>query len=310
MSKPLLLIRKIHGQQSGQVLLFALVILLLSSIIVVPLTYFVNTNLNTTRVYGRNTREIYAADTGFQNAQWKILHDPTIVNDRLNNKYNQTYTYPSFTVNHNSVSIVINYLWLLSGIVNITNGSYPHNTWLGMTMGGQASPSGNATTPGTFTISFAYNQSDNKKIAEMGVWLPHGFNYVPGSASRTNFPANIDPLEPVITPAYGGTSLVWNVKNDVGSFSFQNLNPPTATQQFWYLPGNATPTGAAAWAENQSQDIGYTWDNAIWWYDITSTASDNTTPKTTVIRSIIISDNVTDSSPLTELAVVTYALSN
>ncbi len=270
---------------------------------VVPLLDFMNTGIKNTELYQKNTKEIYAADTGIQNALWKIKYDPMIIYDRQNNNYGKTYTYPAFTADNNSVVISITSIWLLSGIVNMTNGDYPHSTWVGMTMGGQASPSASPNQPGTFTMTFTYDQSGNKRIDQMGVWLPLGFTYVDGSSSTSVFPSNIiTSSDPAKAFLLGGSSLVWDVQPN---FSFQHLNPPTATHKFYYLPGNRTPTGAAAWVKSQSNDIGYQWDNALWWYNITSTATDTSNSKTTTIKATVVNN----SGATPGLTVVTYEIS-
>ncbi|MBI2869057.1 MAG: hypothetical protein HYX96_04445 [Chloroflexi bacterium] len=297
------MLRKFLRETSGQILIPALIVLGLSGIISVPLLNLVNTGIKTTGIYQGNTRNIYAADAGVQKALWYIKYDPDIVSDRQNNNFGRSYTYPAFNVNGSSVAVSINYIWLLSGVVDITNGAYPHDAWLGMSMGGAADPSGDPDQPGTFTITFNYSQSGNKKIQQMGVWLPHGFTYVPGSSSTAIFPTNIitsaDPNS--ITPTYGGTNLSWTISP---SFSFQGLNPPTATHKFRYLPGDSLPTGAAAWVKSQSNDIGYQWDNALWWYDIAVTATDGSSGKITTVKATVVNNSGTTPG----MTLVTYEL--
>ena len=272
---------------------------------IIPLAHFMNTGIKTTQVYQRNTKEIYAADSGIQYAMWKIKNAPEIIADREDSNYDQIYQYVAPRVNNNDVSVNITFTWLLSSVINLTNGAYPHDTWLGMDVSGNANPSiYNTPSPphSIYTMTFAYSGSGNKKIEQMGVWLPHGFNYVSGSCSYANFPNNITSDNPTITYVCGGTSLVWSAHN----FSFQNVNPPVARQQFWYTPAGKTPKGAASWNKSQSNDIGYAWDNAIWWYNVTSTAVDTSiTPnKTTRINAMVISDPKTSSG----INLVTYII--
>jgi hypothetical protein len=202
--------------------------------------------------------------------------------------------------------VSILYTWLLSSIINITNGAFPHDTWLGMDVTGNANPSpvANPVPHSVYSINFAYSGSGNKKISALGVWLPAGFTYIAGSCSQSNYPNNVSTAEPTVTRVYGGSSLVWDVQP---SFSFQNVNPPIASQQFWYQPVGKTPKGAASWVKSQSNDIGYSWDNAIWWYTVTSTAVNSTVSpsKTTTIDALVISDGGTTSG----LNLVTYMLS-
>jgi hypothetical protein len=295
----------IHGQQGGQILILATILLLLSSIMIIPLTHLINTGIKTTQAYQRNAKEIYAADSGIQYAIWKIKNDPSVIADRNSNSFDQAYSYTAPTINNNTVGISMTFTWLLAGIVSQLNGADPHQEWVGMDVSGNANPSIYGVSPNThsiYTITYAFSGSGNKKIDMMGVWLPHGFNYVNSSCSHANFPNNIAPEDPVISPVYGGSSLIWNAHN----FSFKNVNPPIAQQQFWYTPAGSTPKGAASWVKSQSSDIGYSWDNAIAWYIVTSTAVDHSVSpaKNTVINAVIVSDPSTSSG----INVVTYII--
>jgi hypothetical protein len=292
---------KLHRQQRGEIYIIALILLALTGLMFVPLANYVNSGIKNTSGYQSNLKDIYAADSGIQYALWKIKYDPAIIADRASFNFGQAYTYAAPAINNNSVSVTINYTWLLSGIVNLTSGATPHSTWLGMNVSGNANPTSEGSPPhSVYSISFAKSGSGNKKIEQMGVWLPAGFTYKAGSCNQ--YPNNICKAEPTITKVVGGSSLVWNISP---SFSFQNLNPPEASQKFWYTPAGKTPKGAASWVKSQSTDIGYSWDNAIWWYTVTSTAVNITNPsKVTTINSLVSNDPKTSSG----VNIVTYEL--
>ena len=299
--KPKIDLVKLHRQQRGEIYIIALVLLALTGLMFVPLANYVNSGIKNTSGYQSNLKDIYAADSGIQYALWKIKYDPAITADRLNFNFGQTYTYPAPAINNNNVTVTITYTWLLSGIVNLTSGATPHSTWLGMNVSGNANPTSEGSPPHSiYSISFANAGSGNKKIEQMGVWLPAGFTYIAGSCGQ--YSGNISKADPAITKVVGGSSLVWNINP---SFSFQNLNPPVASQKFWYTPAGKTPKGAASWVKSQSTDIGYSWDNAIWWYSVTSTAVNSTNPlKITTINSLVSHDPKTSSG----VNIVTYEL--
>ncbi len=294
----------IHRQQGGQVFVLALILLCFSSLMVVPVTNWLSVGLKATQVYQRNMKEIYAADTGIQYALWKVKYDPAIIDARQNSIYSQTYSYPALPVNNNSVAVTLTDFWLLADILNITNGAYPHNTWLGMNISGTTDPVVYTDTQSgqqysIYTMSFTYNETGNKKIDRMGVWLPHGFTYFQGSSN--NFSSNIDKHDPTVTPLAGGTSLIWEIHPN---FNFGHGD--TATQQFWFQPAGTTPKGAASWVQSQSSDIGYAWDNSIWWYEVTSVATDNATGKIPTVKVTAASDPGTPSGT----AIITYSIND
>ncbi|MFC1910746.1 hypothetical protein ACFLXC_05640 [Chloroflexota bacterium] len=69
------LIKAIHKQEHGQVLiLLVLIIFVCSIVVIVPLLNFMTTGLVTVKNQGLNIQEIYAAEAGVHDAFWKIKY--------------------------------------------------------------------------------------------------------------------------------------------------------------------------------------------------------------------------------------------
>ncbi len=287
-------LKGIHQQQGGQILLLASILLALSGIMVIPLAHYINSGIKTTQVYQRNAKEIYAADRGIQYGLWKIKYDSAVLTDRTNGVY---ATYPMYSApaivptDHNAVSVQVSANWLFYYLFRIPMGSTPHNVNLTTTCTWNA---------GTFTINFTNSQQPGGPpvqpivIQDMGVWLPPGFKYEGSPHGMTTTP-------PTSSTVYMGTNLTWNgIKYNLGKYE-------SAAEYFSYSPTNATPRGAASWVQPQQESVGASWDNAVWWYDVNSTAVDNSVSpnKTTSVHAVVIYDPSTTSV----LNMVSYILS-
>jgi hypothetical protein len=285
------IIKSGHRQQGGQILILSMILLALASIMIIPLANFINTGLKSTQVYQRNAREIYAADRGIQHGIWKIKYDSQMASDRGDGMYDSYPAYSLPTIDNNNLSVQISGNWLFYYLFRMPMGETPHNINLTTT-----------STPnnGLYTLTFTNSQHPDGPpvqptvIDSMGVWLPPGFDYVNGSA------AGITDDDPIISSVYAGTNLKWdNVNQRLGKYE-------SATQTFNYTPEDCTPIGAASWVFPQQQSIGASWNDAIWWYDVISTAVDTSvTPnKTTTAHGVVVFDTENSSN----LNLVTYLL--
>ncbi len=284
-------IKRFNRQESGQTLIMIILILALTGIIIPPLVNFMGTGLKSVRTYHENTSQLYAADAGIKDGIWKIT------NGVVPKNVDFSQTYPAMIVNNESVVVKIDYTWILSGIADAQFG--PHNDWV------DVSTTGNANISGIYTISLQYNDvtgnPGNKRIHQMGVVLPASFTYVGGSSSDLAFPNNIDKSEPTVTAIHGSTSIKWgNV-----DYSFKKSGD-IATQQFRFTPIGKIPKGDVAWISSQSNDIGLSWDEMIWTYTITSTATNTSTGKHTTIIAHVSSDTGATEG----LAIATYTINH
>jgi hypothetical protein len=287
------ILKFINKQQTGAALVIVLIMMALGGLMVVPLMNWMTSGTKTVQMYDNQNNLLYAADAGIQKGLWKITtytSAPPI---------NFTDMLSAFTSNGKTVLVEIDYVWILDGIVDPSFG--PHNTWM------DVQTRGNAGLDGVYTINLSYNDitgnPGNKKVNTMGVWLPAGFDYnrnLPNASDASYFPNNIVKREPTsVTPVHNGISIVWTNVN----YSFKNSGE-TATEKFRFTPAGSLPKGDVAWVCSLSSDIGLSWDNMIWNYTVTSTATDPSTGKSTKIVAHVSRDDGSSSG----LAVVTYKI--
>jgi len=232
------------------------------------------TGLSAVRTYRGNMEQLYAADAGIQKGIWRIK---SIIDTVEAREADYSEELLPFIVNGNSVVVNIGYAWVLDGIVNPIYG--PHNAWLAM------ETHGFGESTGIYTLQLVYVPASgaNKKVDKIGVWLPNGFEYVAGSCSDPEFAAtNITDDEPEILLSHGGTNLTWDIS--------PNQTIETAAQRFRFTPVGKVPRGDIAWVQALSSDIGLSWDNLIWNYTLVSTATSQTTGKSTVIEAHVTFD--------------------
>ena len=206
-----------------------------------------------------------------------------MVSDRQNNVYGVSRPISTFSSNSNSVSVDITGNWIFYYLFNLNYGATPHNA--NLTAEPQVTPG-----TGTFRINF-HNTGQPINIKEMGVWLPNGFSYA-GS------PSGITTRPPVQVPVYGGANLAWGQDHVL---SYHLGTGDSAYQQFRYNPIGGDPREAACWVRPQ-ESVGVSWDNDVVWYDVTSTAVDSFSSRTTTIEAIMASQSGASSS----VTLVTY----
>ena len=68
-------VSKFLPEERGQALIMVLVFLLLGSLTITPLLSYMGTALKTGRMYQDKTEELYAADSGIEDAIWQIKYD-------------------------------------------------------------------------------------------------------------------------------------------------------------------------------------------------------------------------------------------
>lgn len=274
---------KTHKQQNGMVLIIAMIVVMLCSLVVVALLNFMGTGLKNVVFYNQKTNQLYAADAAMQLASWKVTYDPQVLADRANLYYGTySYSYPTIPeINNNNVSLQLSAQWLFGYLFKIVPGETPHSGAL---------VTSSSTNNGVFTLNYSNPTQNPIVIQKFGIWLPPGCNYAGGASGITSLP-------PTQETILGGTNVIWDVNYSLPKYS-------TALQQFNYSPVEVDPFAASSWVFPQQQSVGASWDDSIWWYTATSTATDNS-GRTTSIEGIIVSDN---SSGTMDCAIINYLI--
>jgi len=274
--------RLIRGEK-GQALLLTLLLLLVGSLILTPALSFMGTGVKSGQVYEQKNAEIYAADSGVEDALWHIRND--LVEDVLGEgyveyDYSTPYPYPyDLSVNDKDVKVSIQNVWIPKDIAipssseatqiiedeNLIIVGYP------------------GSTTSTYVIKIVYNwdttqHRDALKVKTIGLWLSPGFEYSEYSGScslqdRSFYSA------PDISLYKGGTAVVWTfasqprLRQDF-SPTTDTSNPLVRTFTFKYTgPEGQIPELVSSWVDTTGvTGITYSWDDSIRLYKIVSEA--------------------------------------
>jgi hypothetical protein len=281
------LISKLIRGESGQAFLIVLAFLVLGSLTLVPTLVHIGTALKTGEIYEEKTKEMYAADSGIEDALWQIKYD------RLGVLFgdSENYAYIFDSVCSYSLNDPIN---------DITTNVTIENIWLPTSANPYASPADaravnecdltdnqtnrlvvtdTALDDQYFRIKIDYYPAEDEtnvlEISEIGIWIPHGFGYV-GPSTLEEDPYYYSP--PSITARPGGHAAVWSFSPAVEYDDLPLLLPTSAEITFEY---SANETGArpaaVAWVVTSgalSSEIPMVWDIDTKIYKVTSTAGD------------------------------------
>ncbi len=282
-----------HAAQDGQAIILVLILLVIGSLVLVPALSLNMLALRNNTQYQSQTNEVYTADSGIEDGVWRIKYD-YFGPDYDPYNFGSAYSYQGDTVNGLIPTITIENVWAPS----VTPAS------LGLTPAeAQAiiddqrlvvSGTAGAVVGEPYHIKIDYDPADpseNLTVTSIGVWLPAGFTYTPGSSNLEG----LDFSEPAYcvaenTTAPGGTWIVWNYT--LGDYPLFTDFPGVSTEDspmhldvsFSYSPPadhpDEMPT-AIAWVTTQLEDgsespYPLSWDTDTRIYKITSTVGDTT----------------------------------
>lgn len=281
--------RVLRGEGGFSTLVIVLVILALGAIIITPLLVFVVTGQRAGRTHNEVTDRLYAADTGIQDGVWRVQNDE-LPSDMLgtwddDSVYDFRYTYwlPN-QVNGCDVSVTLQAVWLLQGLEDDKNGRMPHKELVTLS---------NVMGNGEYKIVIMDNGIvGNYWLDKIGVWLPGGFSYIPGSSNLEK----LDPSDPAyIVPRYkspesdwkNGHTLIWNFEEDspTGKVKYTDLPAETPSRRvitFKFTPGGAM-ANAFSWCRTNRNDIYLSWSGDIKQFQLEATATDAETGRSTTV---------------------------
>jgi len=272
---------KLTGDEKGQTLVLVLILMLLGGLIIAPLLAYISTGLEVGReVYEEKMYGQYAADSGVEDALYKIKMDDAALPDDWEGtwdkqSYDTSFTYSTPQLNGNDVEITIQPYWLLEGMEDPPQGMTPHAeiVVVGDTIG---SAGGN----GLYQISINYDRSIGElKIDRIGVWLPAGFSYSVGTSNLQDDPGAKYYCVPEIVPYRSGEAIIWDLSSPP-PVSFEDL-PGDGDKRivtFQFAP-DQSPVSAFSWVVSRRNDVYISWDTDIKLYQITSQATDAVSSK-------------------------------
>ena len=253
--------RQITKGEEGQALPVVLILLVVGGLIIAPTLNHVSTSLNAGRTVEENVRGIYAAEAGVEHVLWQITNgfEP---DEQLPDNVNQ------MDVEIATVDMGI-YALYFGEILEITE---QHPDWLGVA-GEMAWDEPADAYKYTITVTWQpYPGEPDIKLADIGVRLPIGYNYVEYSAADFSEDNLFDDDEPVDTLDWAGAQMLsWEFAN--GEPPKLNLDNQTATQTF-YVTGEGEREGDYTWAKSPTgEGIGEVSDVMGTLYSITATAT-------------------------------------
>jgi len=271
---------KVIKSESGQALPIVLVLLVLGGLLVAPCLSYAATSLNSGGVIEKNTKGLYAADAGIEDALWKL---------KTPDSYSYPYHYELADVNGLSVTVLIDQITTLWGIVVGTPGR--HFDWLEVD-GSMAYNEGLSVY--VYTVTVTNKSNSTVKISELFVKLPPNFEYITGPTGGDLTPDTTDDPEVQGDPDTGIT-LVWDFPTPhpsiAGAPDPENGVYTTASHTFQLNgpPGYSGDDGYA-WVVATDVDIGCVGEaNA---FKITAKAKEGDTTVITV-KAGVLRDNVT-----------------
>jgi len=275
-------LNKITADERGQALIIVIILMLIGVLIIAPMLSHVGSGLKTGKdVYEERAYGQYAADSGVEDALFKIQVDDTLLPDEWDGPwidqdvYNTPCQYTiSSPVNGNTVTITIQAQWALQDLETPPNGMTPHADLVvvGDIVGEE---DGN----GLYQISINYTQDIRTlHVERVGAWLPAGYTYVPGTSNLEDDDTADYYCVPTVNPHRGGQAIMWDFGSPRPEFQDLPSDGEKGIVTFQFTP-EGRPASAFSWVKIQSSDIYLSWDVDLKFYQITSDAKDIKTDK-------------------------------
>jgi hypothetical protein len=271
--------------EKGQALLITLLFLVIGSLIITPTLNLMGAGIKGGHVYEQKIDEIYAADSGVEDAMWNIRYDT--MDELLASvgynpyDYSTAYDYPyDLDINSKNVSVAIQNIWIPNNIDAPTDPSVPEQIIDDEKLMIIGYPGGSEST---YTIKIVFNwantsERDSLKVKTIGVWLCPGFDY-DGLVDGNQLPS---PYTSSVVANKGGSALVWDFGSGTTLTSFptpetSERSPMVKTITFKYKAPVAgqIPELVSSWVDTTGipgKTYTYTWDDNIRLYKITSQA--------------------------------------
>jgi len=265
--------------EKGQALPVVLVLLVLGGLLIAPCLSYASTSLNAGQIIEKNVRGVYAADAGVENTLWKLKNAPP-------DSYPDFYQLPE-SVNQMQVAIETEergkYALYYGELVEVRDKYYY------LAVDGEMEWIEEETYKYTITVTWQPESgTPTIHLEEIGVRLPIGYGYQPGSAS--SFFDNLSRDEPVDTlDGADAQMLNWEFGSPPPDVSELD---PIATQTF-YVTGEGEQEGDYTWVVAQPDIIDIVGEITGGLYRITATA---TRPEDGEITARVMADATLDEA--------------
>jgi hypothetical protein len=180
--------------EAGQALILVLIFLLLGSLTLVPTLTHISTALKTGEIYEQNTNELYTADSGIEDALWRIKYD-FMGPDYNPYDFETAWPYQTEDINGMVADYTISNVWFptnvnlvdpyATGYINLTPEEIQQMMESEKLKVEGSNDFTDNVSPYTYKISieFTPDLGDNLTIKSLGVWLPRDYTYTDNSCS-------------------------------------------------------------------------------------------------------------------------------
>lgn len=246
--------------EKGQALPIVLILLGLGGLLIAPSLNYVSTSLNAGQIVEKNVSGLYAADAGVENTLWclkNLISPPTQLPENVNQMQVAIQTEPKGT-----------YTLYFGELVGVGEPPQTHYDWV--TVDGEMVWEELAEAY-KYTITVTWQPQSGQPtihLEEIGVRLPLGYSYQPGSAD--SFGNNLSTGEPNVSQDWFGVYMLgWELQPPRPDVSEEN---PVATQTF-YVTGEGELEGDYSWVVADPSSIGVVGEVIGTLYKITATAT-------------------------------------
>jgi len=276
------LIERLRDER-GQALITVLVLLMIGSLTLPPVLSHISTALKTGRIYESRTDELYAADSGIEDAIWQTKYDrlEVLFSDPAYDiyDYSTVWSYSlSEPINGLPVDVSIENIWIPKdvappGPAEARNIIESNKLMVAGTVPGES----------TYQIKISFYPGEGEEndlmIESLGVWLPLGYTYLAGSSNLEDDPFSDYYSVPVVEDHAGGQAVLWSFSS-VPFTSFPGVDPMAmpmisdVTFSFNSSQPGVSPV-AISWIETSGvSDVPLSWDIDTRIHRITSVSGD------------------------------------
>ena len=264
------ILKRLKGEESGQALILALLMLALGGFIMAPLLTFMGSGLLAGETIEEKMNGIYAADAGIEFGIDKILKSAIL----LPTEVDGSYTYFDITdpelINKKEVDVTVvleaDRLEFVAELLDITYATTSHTDWQLV----EHDPE-----PGVYYLDLEYVGSSSKvRIEDMGAWFYGSqWEYVEDSVSgiTDSFPDfTFDSF-----PYLGGVAFIWRWENNPTRPAFGSVpDHYTDFLRFEFTPMDI-PSLYVGWSEGGPSAIGIATTGIVFeFWQIRATATD------------------------------------
>jgi len=280
------ILRKSASDEKGQSLILALVLLLVGSLTIMPLMAYMETGLKTDQMYRDKAHELYAADSGIEDAIWQIKYD------RLDVILDSPAAYDTYDFSTTWSYELDEQINGVTAIISVRNVWIPKDVTPPTPSEGRAIIesdkliiTGTATDESNYRILVSFypatGEENSLDIESVGIWLPVGFSYTTGSSNLEQDPLDDFYAVPTVSDHNGGAAIIWDYSSAPVAYTdfsgVSTLDTPMTTEITFQYTADETGESpiSIAWMETDGvSDVPLSWDIDTKIYKTVSVAGD------------------------------------